>query len=118
MSSPFTYCLNTSTIMYQPAVMEQIRLAAKHGFGAIELWLRDVQRYVAGGGQVADVAKSVKDHGLFVPNVIAMHGWGNAPESAYPPRSTTVGGVWSWPCSWARSTSSPRRRSWRVIWMS
>jgi 2-keto-myo-inositol isomerase len=83
MPSPFTYCLNTSTIMYQP-VMEQIRLAAKHGFGAIELWLRDVQRYVAGGGQVADVAKSVKDHGLFVPNVIAMHGWGDAPEGAYP----------------------------------
>lgn len=83
MSSPFVYSLNTSTIAPQ-GVLDQIRLAAKHGFGAIELWLRDVQRYVHQGGQVADVAKSVRDHGLVVPNVIAMHGWGNATDAAYP----------------------------------
>ena len=87
--SSITYCLNTSTIAPQ-SVPEKIRLAAEAGFGAIELWLRDVVAYArdsAGNvdsGKVADVAKRVKDHGLFVPNVIAMFGWGNASAEELP----------------------------------
>ena len=83
MSSPFTYSLNTSTIAPTP-LLDKIALTAKHGYGAIELWLRDVLDYVANGGTVSDVVKAVKDHGLRVPNVIAMHGWGDAAESEYP----------------------------------
>src|SRR5437868_12571050 len=80
---PFIYCLNTSTIQPVP-LLDKIRLAGKHGFAAIELWLNDVFAYVEAGGQLHDVSRAVTDAGLFVPCTIAMKGWGDATEAEYP----------------------------------
>src|SRR4051794_22717221 len=79
----FIYCLNTSTIQPVP-LLDKIRLAGKHGFAAIELWLNDVFAYVQAGGQLPDVTRAVTDAGLFVPCSIAMKGWGDASEAEYP----------------------------------
>ena len=80
---PFVYCLNTSTIRPRP-LLEKIRLAAKHGFQAIELWINDIDEHVAAGGSVADVRKAAQDAGLALPSAIAMKGWGDAAEAGYP----------------------------------
>ncbi len=71
---PFTYCLNSSTIMPTP-LSEKIRVAGEVGYGAIEIWHADVDAFVADGGTVADVRKMVADAGLFVPTTIFLKGW-------------------------------------------
>lgn len=80
---PFTLCLNTSTIKPQP-LLDKVRLAAKHGFAGVELWINDVYEHVGRGGEVRDVEKAIADHGLFVPSTIALRGWGEASELEYP----------------------------------
>lgn len=48
--SPFRISLNTSTISgYKLPVREQIELCAETGFDGIELWIRDVETYMAEG---------------------------------------------------------------------
>src|SRR5271167_2559478 len=79
----FVYCLNTSTIRPVP-LLDKIRLAGECGFSAIELWLNDVFEHVEQGGKVSDVTKAVADHGLTVPCMVAMKGWGDASADQYP----------------------------------
>lgn len=76
-------CLNTSTIKPQP-LLEKIRLAAAAGFAGIELWINDIYEYVGHGGEVRDVEKALADHGLVVPCMIAMRGWGDASSLEFP----------------------------------
>ena len=55
-AEPFGYCLNTSTIMGQKLpVVEQMQVAAKAGFGAVEPWLRDLDDHVKRGQSLADL---------------------------------------------------------------
>ncbi len=79
----FQICLNTSTIRPVP-IIEKIRLAAKHGFVGVELWLNDIYEYIGRGGEVRDVEKELSDQGLFVPCTIAMRSWGEASNLEYP----------------------------------
>ncbi len=79
----FSYCLNTSTIHTTP-LLEKIRLAGKHGFAAIELWLVDVERFMEDGGTLDDIAGALNDAGLTVKSVIALKGWADAPPTAWP----------------------------------
>ncbi|MHC4997281.1 MAG: sugar phosphate isomerase/epimerase family protein [Planctomycetota bacterium] len=62
----FKLCLNVSTIKTTP-LLEKIRLAGKHGFDGIELWINDVYEYIGQGGEVSDVEKALQDANLFVP---------------------------------------------------
>ena len=80
---PFKLCLNTSTIRPQP-LLEKIRLAAEAGFEGIELWLNDIYEHIGRGGEVSEVEKALADHGLMVPCMIAIRGWGEASELEYP----------------------------------
>ncbi len=80
---PFTLCLNTSTIKPQP-LLEKIRLTAAAGFAGVELWINDVYEFVGQGGEVRDVEKAIADHGLIVPCLIAVRGWGEAAGPEYP----------------------------------
>jgi 2-keto-myo-inositol isomerase len=76
-------CLNTSTI--QPAsVLEKIAIAAETGYQAIELWIDDLVAFRGSGGTLADVADRLRDGGLSVPDVIALHGWTDADDQAWP----------------------------------
>ena len=74
MTVTHTYCLNSSTIRPAP-LMEKIRIAAKVGYDAIELWTDDLDAYVTAGGRLGDVQQALSDGGLAVPTVIALHGW-------------------------------------------
>src|SRR5712671_465246 len=58
--NPFRYCLNMSTLQ-EPwgksrkiTVPEEIDIAAKAGFEAIELWVNEIDDYAKGGGSLKD----------------------------------------------------------------
>lgn len=70
------YCLNTSTIQGEKIPIErQIEIAATAGYDGIEIWLRDVERYVEGGGKLADLQKKLDDSRLTVESAIAFAPW-------------------------------------------
>ena len=70
------YCLNTSTIMGQKLTMpQQIDVAARAGYGGIEPWIRDLQKYVEDGGSLADLRKQIADHGMVVASAIGFPEW-------------------------------------------
>lgn len=79
----FTLCLNTSTIKPTP-IMDKIRLTAEAGYPAIELWVDEIYEYVGQGGEVRDIEKSLADHGLIVPCMIASRGWAEANDFERP----------------------------------
>jgi 2-keto-myo-inositol isomerase len=70
------YCLNTSTIRGQKlSVPDQIDLAAKAGYNAIEPWLGDLHQFVEMGGKLADLHKRLTDHGVAVASAIGFAEW-------------------------------------------
>jgi sugar phosphate isomerase/epimerase len=71
----FRYALNTSTIQPAP-LMEKIRVAGAAGYDAIELWVMDVEDFVARRlGTLDDVRKALDDAGLDRPSMIYLKGW-------------------------------------------
>lgn len=76
--SPWALCLDTATIRPQ-TLEDKIRLAAKHGFDAIEPWEGELNDYEKNGGNLADLGKRIQDAGLFVPSVIGL--WKAMPSS-------------------------------------
>jgi 2-keto-myo-inositol isomerase len=76
-------CLNTSTI--QPtSLLDKIAIAAETGYEAIELWIADLVAFQQEGGTLAEVVGHLRQNGLSVPDVIALQGWTDAPEEAWP----------------------------------
>jgi len=72
----FGCCLNTATIRGQKlSVAEEVQLAAKAGYGAIEPWLDGIRRYQQGGGSLQDLRKRIADLGLAVPSAISFFSW-------------------------------------------
>jgi sugar phosphate isomerase/epimerase len=75
-TDPFVYCLNTSTISRQKkSLAEEIEIAAKAGYGAIEPWARELEAHVNQGGKLKDIAKRAKDAGVVVADAIAFFEW-------------------------------------------
>lgn len=75
-SEPFGYCLNTSTIRGQNLPLpEEIDIAARVGFGAVEPWIGEIEKYVKSGGSLADLRKRISDHGLAIPSAIGFATW-------------------------------------------
>jgi sugar phosphate isomerase/epimerase len=70
----FLFCLNTSTIR-PSSLMDKITIAAETGYDGIELWVSDVEDYIAAGGQVGDVAKALDDAALGRPSMISLRDW-------------------------------------------
>lgn len=74
--APFVYCLNTSTIRGQGlSIVEEVALAARAGYGAIEPWINELERYVQGGGSLRDLAGRIRDAGLRVVSAIGFAEW-------------------------------------------
>jgi sugar phosphate isomerase/epimerase len=72
----FVLCLNTSTIRGQKVPLPQeIELAAKAGFTAIEPWVGEINDYVKAGGDVKDLKKRFADNGLAVVDAIGFAPW-------------------------------------------
>ncbi|MEE3369102.1 MAG: sugar phosphate isomerase/epimerase family protein [Planctomycetota bacterium] len=73
---PFGYCLNTSTIQGQKVPLtEQVRIAASAGYSGIEIWLRDLDKYLAEGGSLPDLKKQIEDLNLSVESAIGFATW-------------------------------------------
>lgn len=74
---PFGYCLNTSTIQMGQKIPlpEEIDVAAKAGFRAMEPWLREIQQYADKGGSLKDLAKRFADSGITVESAIGFAEW-------------------------------------------
>ena len=76
--SPWPICLDTATIRPVP-LEEKIRIAAKAGFDAIEPWEGELREYEAGGGNLEELGRRIRDAGLFVPSVIGL--WNAIPPT-------------------------------------
>jgi 2-keto-myo-inositol isomerase len=70
------FCLNMSTIRGQKlAVPDQVDLAAKAGYDAIEPWINELRQYQQGGGSIDDLRKRIADRGLKVVSAIGFAEW-------------------------------------------
>lgn len=77
-ASPFPLLMNTSTI--RPAtLLQKIDATAAAGYDGIELWIDDIENYEKEGNSLPDLAKLIKDKGLFVHNVIGL--WNAVPPT-------------------------------------
>jgi len=73
---PFLYCLNTSTLMgHKLSIAEEIDLAAKAGFRAMEPWIRELEAHVKAGGSLKDLGKKLSDQGITVESAIGFAPW-------------------------------------------
>jgi 2-keto-myo-inositol isomerase len=79
----FQFSLNASTIRGTP-LLRQIEVAAKAGYGGIELWFADLDAHLASGGTIADARRALDDAGLAVPTCIYLGGWFDAPKAEWP----------------------------------
>lgn len=71
-----TYCFNTSTIRHcDLTLQEKIELVAKVGYEAIELWVAEIDDYLAQGGSLADLRAITEQNKLKVVNLIAFPQW-------------------------------------------
>lgn len=90
--SPWPICLDTATI--RPASLdEKVKIAAEAGYDAIEPWDGELEEYENEGGNLKELGKEIRDHGMFVPSVIGL--W-----NALPPTQD----------EWEKSLKDTRRR--------
>ena len=69
----FVLCLNTATLRgFKMSLVDEIELAAKTGYRAIEPWLDKMHRYAADGGSLKDLGKRISDLGLTVESAIGF----------------------------------------------
>jgi 2-keto-myo-inositol isomerase len=74
--SNFSWCLNTSTISGQEVgFLKEFEITAKAGYNGIEIWVRDLEKYVREGGSLRDLKKYVDDLGLTIENAIGFAQW-------------------------------------------
>jgi hypothetical protein len=74
--SPVRYALNMSTVRGQKLTPpQQVDLAAKAGYDAIEPWINELRQYQESGGSISDLAKRIADHGLAVASAIGFAEW-------------------------------------------
>lgn len=80
-SFPFRTALNTSTLLpFKLSVPEQVRIAAAAGFAGIELWVPDLEAYLATGGTLPELRTAIADAGIAVVNAIAFFPWADADD--------------------------------------
>jgi 2-keto-myo-inositol isomerase len=74
--APFRYSLNTSTIRGQRlSLPDEVDLAAKAGYDAIEPWVSEIDQYAKSGGSLRDLANRIRDRGLAVESAIGFFEW-------------------------------------------
>ena len=72
----FRFGLNTSTIRGQKlSIVEEIAIAAKAGYQALEPWIDELERYEQAGGSLEDLGKRLKDAGITVESAIGFSEW-------------------------------------------
>lgn len=72
----FIYSLNTSTIRGQKIpITEEVTIAARAGYQAIEPWINELELFVKNGGDLRDLGKRIQDAGLRVESAIGFAEW-------------------------------------------
>lgn len=72
----FRYCLNTALLRgYALGIVEQVELAGAAGYGGIEPWIADIEKYAASGGSLPDLQRRIADLGLVVESAIGFAPW-------------------------------------------
>jgi 2-keto-myo-inositol isomerase len=72
----FKLGLNTSTIRGQKlSIVEEIAIAAKAGYQAMEPWIDELERYAASGSSLEDLGKRFRDAGISVESAIGFFDW-------------------------------------------
>lgn len=75
-SDRFLLGLNTSTIRGQKLpIVEEIAIAAKAGYQAMEPWIDELERHAASGGTLEDLGKQFRDAGISVESAIGFFDW-------------------------------------------
>jgi 2-keto-myo-inositol isomerase len=75
-ADPFRYGLNTATLMGQKlSIVEEVEIAGRAGYQAIEPWVRELDKYVKDGGTLKDLGKRIADRGLRVESAIDFFEW-------------------------------------------
>lgn len=78
----FSYCLNTSTISgQQTGFLKEFEITARAGYNGIEIWVRDLEKYIQEGQSLKDLKKYVDDLGLSIENAIGFAQWAVNDES-------------------------------------
>jgi sugar phosphate isomerase/epimerase len=74
--SPFRYALNFGTLRgFKLSLEEEIDLAAKAGYDAIDPWIHELNNYHRNGKKLSDIRKRIEDHGLAVAGCITFFTW-------------------------------------------
>lgn len=72
----FRFCLNTSTVSKEPLdIRKYIEIAAQAGYDGIEIWIRDLKRYLDSGGSASDLRKILTERKLVIENAIGFAPW-------------------------------------------
>ncbi len=72
----FRYGLNTATLMGQKlSIVEEVEIASRAGYQALEPWVRELDSYVKSGGSLKDLGKRIADRGLRVESAIDFPEW-------------------------------------------
>jgi sugar phosphate isomerase/epimerase len=70
------YCLNTSTIRGQGLAVDKIvDVVQQAGYDGMEPWIGELEKYVSGGGSLADLKRRIADAGLIVDSAIGFASW-------------------------------------------
>lgn len=74
--APFRFSLNMGTIRGHRLTLEQeVGIAAKAGYQAIEVWVDRVNDFAKGGGSLKDLRKRIADLGLTLEGAIGFSSW-------------------------------------------
>jgi sugar phosphate isomerase/epimerase len=78
---PFKAALNASTLFpFKLGIAEQVRVAAEAGYAGLELWMQDLERYLAGGGTIPELRAQADAAGIALVNAIAFFKWADADD--------------------------------------
>jgi 2-keto-myo-inositol isomerase len=72
----FRFCLNTSTISGQePGLEQSIEIASRAGYDGIELWVRDIRKYLDSGHSLRKLLQRLNDNNITVESAIGFAPW-------------------------------------------
>jgi len=75
---PFGFSLNMATVRGQKlALSDQVEIAAKAGYDAVEPWVEEIKHYKESGGSLSDLKRRIAELGLVVPSAIGFGDWIN-----------------------------------------
>lgn len=79
MTFPFKTALNASTLFpFELDLPQQVEIAARAGYEGIEIWMKDLEAYIAAGGSLTALRAQIADAGVTVANAIAFFPWADA----------------------------------------